>query len=771
MRAVAGRWKTCAKRGLYALAALALLSYVGLHVLDKLYPPDLRRYEDVSTVVTDRRGQWLRVYLSSDDKYRIQTARADLPEDYLRLLINYEDKDFYTHNGIDVSAIFRALGQNLSSGRVVSGASTLSMQTARLLMPTPRTLRGKIRQAFRAWQLERRLSKNQILSIYATLAPVGGNREGLTAASYYYLNKPVDKLSLGESAWLVALTQSPEKLSHNKLLAKLARDKVLKRALDNGIIDTSHYRQALAEPLVITPTAFPFMAPHRVARAKRAAVARQQRLKTTSPQISTTPTKTTPTKTRATKPTPSKITPSKITLIKTTLDSALQRGLQQVLSAQLPQQHAKANLAGAIMDNASGQWLAYVGSADFFNKDRQGQVDMLQAVRSPGSTLKPFITLFAFDWLHFQPQTTIDDTPMVAGYQPSNYDGRYDGRITLAEALRRSRNVPAVRLLRHIQPDYFAERLQRAGVKLYLPRGGKPNLSLALGGVGVRGAQLARLYRQLARCSFADEATADETIVNERVADNPLEKSQLARSRLADSKACKQVTQILQHSGDGQGRLYFGREPVAFKTGTAYGWRDRWIFAYSKAYTIVLWSGRADGQFAEQRASAEALIPVLRQVLGLLPNPPARAPRLGLGQAIANQHLPPRLRHVASAAEVASQHERAGKTAAPRALAHAQALNALTISAPLDNAVIEWQAGMPLSFRVQGGKPPYIYLLNEHLLTQTPETYLKSPAPSAGSYHLLVIDAEGNSAATRFRLQPSDGQSGMQSQVRRARWQ
>ncbi len=743
MRAVVGRWKTCAKRGLYALAALALLSYVGLRIADKLYPPDLHRYEDVSTVVTDCRGQWLRVYLSSDDKYRIQTARADLPEDYLRLLINYEDKDFYTHNGIDVSAIFRALGQNLSSGSVVSGASTLSMQTARLLMPTPRTLRGKILQAFRAWQLERRLSKSQILSIYATLAPVGGNREGLTAASYYYLNKPVDKLSLGESAWLVALTQSPEKLSHNKLLAKQARDKVLKRAVDNGVIDTSHYRQALAEPLVITPTVFPFMAPHRVARAKRAAVARQQRLKTVSTQISTTPINTTPTKTRATKP-----TPSKITLIKTTLDSALQRGLQQVLSAQLPQQHAKANLAGAIMDNASGQWLAYVGSADFFNKDRQGQVDMLQAVRSPGSTLKPFITLFAFDWLHFQPQTTIDDTPMVAAYQPSNYDGRYDGRITLAEALRRSRNVPAVRLLRHIQPDYFAERLQRAGVKLYFPRGGKPNLSLALGGVGVRGAQLAQLYRQLARCAFVDEAV----------------------SQLADSKACKQVTQILQHSGDGQGRLYFGREPVAFKTGTAYGWRDRWIFAYSKAYTIVLWSGRADGQFAEQRASAEALIPVLRQVLGLLPNPPARAPRLGLGQAIANQHLPPRLRHVASAAETSGQRESVGKTATPRAVGHGQALNALTISAPLDNAVIEWQEAMPLSFRVQGGKPPYIYLLNEHLLAQTPETYLKSPAPSAGSYHLLVIDAQGNSAAVRFRLQPSDGQSDVQPQVRRARW-
>lgn len=698
------------KKGAIIAVLLVAFAYVALLVLDAMYPPNLARYHDSSTIVGDRNGRWLRVYLSSDDKRRIHTPHVDLPDDYLRLLINYEDRDFYRHNGIDVSAIIRAIGQNIAARKTVSGASTLTMQTAKLLNPKPRTLGNKIIETFRAWQLERRLSKAHILDIYATLAPAGGNREGLSAAAYYYLNKPVDKLSLGESAWLVALPQSPARLSNDTTAAIRARNKVLKRALDNAVIDKKRYQQAIAEPLAISQYPFPLLAPHISNQAKWQHEKRQSKK---LPATTTVDTK------------------NHHSILLTSIDKPLQRGVEQTLAQQLRTQHKNANLAAAIIDNHSGQWLAYAGTAAFFDKQRQGQVDMLSAVRSPGSALKPFISLFAFDWLNYHPQTTIDDTPIQAAYQPNNYDGRYHGRITLSQALSRSRNVPAVRLLQRIKPDYFAQALIQRGVTLSFPHGAQPNLSLALGGVGIRGRALAQLYRQLANCSYTN--AKDSPPLN------------TPKTALAEQRHCQQVSHILRDSQDGQGRVFFGREPVAFKTGTAYGWRDRWVFAYTTDYTIVLWNGRADGQFAEKRASAEALIPVLRDIIALLPNSPQRntTPTLN-DQGIANQHLPPRLRHVGASARSNMQVDNAQTSVSP---------NAFSITAPLPNSVIDYRPNMRLSFHIQGGQPPYIYLLNDDIFAQSPATSQAYPNPVAGHYHLIVIDANGNSTESRFRLQ------------------
>lgn len=670
---------------------LCLLSYCGLLLLDKLYPPDLWRYRDLSAVVNDRHGQWLYVYLSGDDKYRLSTSHTALPDDYLKLLINYEDKDFYSHNGIDFSAIVRALGQNIVAGRTLSGASTLSMQTAKLLSPRPRTLKSKVIEAFRAWQLERRFSKAEILDMYTTLAPAGGNREGLTAAAHYYLNKPLGKISLAEAAWLVALPQSPKRLSHDAAAAVAARNKVLKRAVDKQIISTERYRQASNEPLTITPTPFPRLAPH---------LSNYSRNKFNNNKLGDSGSR---------------------QKIPSWLDASLQRGLQQVLSANLPLQQQNANLVGGILANANGEWLAYAGSADFFAAARQGQVDMLTAVRSPGSTLKPFITLFAFDWLNYQPQTSIDDTPIVGAYSPTNYDSNYQGTITLAQALRRSRNVPAVRLLHKIKPDYFVNKLEKHGVKMFFPANGRANLSVALGGVGVRGDALTKAYSQLANCTYAD-------------------KSYQADMALADTTSCRQVSSILQQSQDGQGRVFFGSEPVAFKTGTAYGWRDRWIFAYTKDYTIVLWSGRADGQFAERRASAETLIPLLRQVVGLLPNPPQSYRAFSL-PTIANARLPRRLQHVG-----------VGRKNTPL-LPPTKQYNGFAVVSPLPNSLVDLHRQPLLSLEVQNGKPPFIYLLNDSIIAQTADRRLSLQAQRGGSYHLLVVDADGNTAESRFSVQ------------------
>ncbi len=624
--------------------------------MDKACPPDLSRYNDQSLLITDRHGQWLQAYLSQDDKYRLAPSQNTLPKTYQQLLINYEDRDFYYHHGIDYSAIVRAFWQNIQAGRVVSGASTLSMQTAKLLTPRPRTLGSKIIEAFRAWQLERRFSKAAILQIYATLIPAGGNREGLTTASYYYFNKPPDKLSLAESAWLVALPQSPKRLSSDHAAGLAARNKVLQRARDYAVIADSDYQRAIATPLRLSPTPLPQLIPH---------LGIYERAKKTLPHA---------------------------THITTALDKALQQALHNTLTAQRPQLPDKSNLAAAIIDNDSGQWLAYAGSADFFNTQRQGQIDMLMAVRSPGSTLKPFISLLAFDRLHYQPQTTIDDTPIIgSAYQPGNY--------------------------------YFMEKLKQHGLPLYLPAKAKPNLSIALGGVGIRGVDLLRLYRQLANCAYQ------------------------GNSQLAGQRACWQVTAILQHSRDEQGRVYWGKEPVAFKTGTSYGWRDNWLFAYTRDYTIVLWRGRADGQFSEQRASAETLIPLLRQVIALLPNPPRRYQATFAPELTTTSQLPPRLRHVGNIP--------ATNTPTVQPPSSARNPNRLAIIAPLSDSVIDYSPALSLTFHIRGGKPPFIYLLNQQIIAQTQNRQVYYADSTAGSYQLLVIDSDGNTDEIHFRLQNS----------------
>lgn len=687
---------------------------LGLWCLDRVYPLTVSRYHDQSLIITDKHGEWLQVYLSQDDKRRIATTPQQVTADYLRLLIHYEDQRFYRHHGIDWWAILRASGQNIAAGKVVSGASTLTMQTAKLLHPRPRTFRSKLIEIFRAWQLERQFSKPEILAMYLTLAPAGGNIEGLQAAAYHYLAKPLDKLSLAESAWLVALPQSPTKLTaNNPTAAVAARNKVLKRAYDDEIINALQYQQAISQPLRLKRIAFPLFAPHISQQAKR----HYQRQ--------------------------TDVSKARHFAAKTTLDKSLQIALNQALTAQLPLQHPKSNLAAAIMDNAGGHWLAYVGSADFFANARQGQVDMLTAVRSPGSALKPFISLLAFDWLHYQPQTTIDDTPIRnQPYQPSNYDADYQGRITLAEALQRSRNIPAVRLMAAIKPEYFADKVRQHGLPLYFPVSGKPNLAVALGGVGIKGIELAQLYRQLANCAYDNSIKATAHFVTDSG------KPGIPSTALATQTACWQVTDILRKSRDGQGRVYFGAEPIAFKTGTAYGWRDRWIFAYSKDYTIVLWSGRADGQFAEQRAGAEALIPLLRQVVARLPSPPLYDPQKRPQQQMTGQALPLRLRHVGTKQTAANLTQAVTELAANS--------QPFSIVAPLHGGKIEYQQDMALNLQIAGGKPPFIYLLNEQMIAQTPNRQHRYDNAVTGSYRLIVIDSEGHTAGSQFQLLPTE---------------
>ncbi|TNG95805.1 penicillin-binding protein 1C [Pasteurellaceae bacterium USgator11] len=682
---------------------LFLLIFATPRLLDRCFPLDLQRYQQHSLLITDRNGEWLRWYLSPDQTWRLPLQQNQLPNDYLMLLINYEDRRFYQHSGIDYRAVMRAVGQNLTRGRIVSGASTLSMQTARLLMPHSRGWSGKFTELFRAWQLEHHFSKAQILQMYMQLAPMGGNLEGVTSAAYYYFNKPADKLSLAEAAWLVSLPQSPyyyHPLRYPQR-AKQARDRVLQRALEAKLISPAQYQSAVSQAVEIQVTAFPLIAPHfsDQKRAQKRDQAHQQ------------------------------------AVIKTSLHKPLQVELEKLLQRSLYNRHPNSNLAAAIMDNHSGEYLAYVGSADFFSQARSGQVDMLQAVRSPGSALKPFITLFAFDWLNYQPATLIQDTPITAdSYQPTNYDGHYQGEISLATALVRSRNVPAVRLLRMINPFRFNHHLQQQGLTLYYPPNAQPNLAVALGGVGIKGSQLLQLYRTLANCAYQNS-------VEEKAASN---RSQ----RLATAQSCWQVSEILQQSQDQNGRIFWGKEPVAFKTGTAYGWRDQWLFAYTKQYSLVLWSGRADGKFAEQRASAEDLIPLLRNVLNLLPNPPRSYTPPSYPLVIRSGSLPTHLQRVNEQSIANPQRASGRSTQSAVSTAHLP----LSINTPLHNSQLEFPQARDLSLQISGGKPPYLWFLNDNLIEQGFQTRYLLPINGNGSYRLVLVDSNGDSVQSDFRI-------------------
>ncbi|MDO4643531.1 MAG: penicillin-binding protein 1C [Cardiobacteriaceae bacterium] len=623
--------------------------------LDLAYPADFSVCNNYSATIYDREGRMLHSYLTSDGKRRLQTRI--MPNTYRELLLNYEDRRFYSHYGIDPQAIMRALWQNLRGQQTISGASTLTMQTARLIYHTSHNLQGKIRQSLRALQLEYYLNKDAILSCYTNLAPMGGNLEGLGAGAWHYFGKKPEALSLSEMAWLVALPQAPQR-QNNPKNALGARNRILESAYNNGIITREAYNNALREPLHLGRHSFPQYAPHYAALA----------LKNQTTQ--------------------------------TTLNFDLQTRLESTLSAALPYRPPRSNLAALILANETGEKIAYVGSAAYHSKTRLGANNMLTAIRSPGSTLKPYITLYAIDRYRLHPKTFIDDTPIVGGYNPDNYDKQYLGRITLAEALRKSRNVPAVRLLSRIGPDVLTSWLEENGLPLLSLNHSAPNLSLALGGVGLRAEDLANIYRKLANCAYHPEQPTP----------------------LASHRACLQTTQILQQIGDKEGSLHYGAEPVAVKTGTAYGWRDLWVVAYTREYTILLWAGRADGGYSEQRASADALLPLMRQIIALLPNPP-------------RHYTPPQANWITNQDTVPPV-----------------STNTLRILSPIDHTVIE-NRGQSLTLQTIGGNPPYLWLINRQLLQQSQSAQTLWQPTGDGDYDIDVSDSSGAHHHIHIRLQ------------------
>jgi penicillin-binding protein 1C len=517
---------------------------------------------DYSHVVLDREGLLLRAYAAKDGRWRLPVKVEDVDPRFVAMLLAYEDRRFYAHPGVDPLAMSRAAFQLVSRGEIVSGGSTLTMQVARLLEPrTARTFAAKLRQIVRAFELEAVLSKRDIISLYLSLAPYGGNLEGVRAASLAYFSKEPKRLTPGEAALLVALPQSPEfrRPDRNAKAARAARDRVLARAAAAGALPSDEIAHAAGEIVPEARKAMPVFAPHAADAAVSAAPdTREHRL---------------------------------------TIDLPLQRALEALARERARGFGPEISVAILALDNASGEVRARVASADYFDVRRAGAVDMTSAVRSPGSTLKPFIYGLAFEDGFLHPETLIDDRPVRYGnYAPENFDLTFQGTVTVRKALQLSLNVPAIAVLDRLGVARLAARLGGAGARLVLPQYEAPGLAMGLGGVGVTLADLTMLYRGLANGGISNTST-------ERAGTEAG-----AARRLLDPVAAWYV-----------GNALFGVPPpdnappgrIAFKTGTSYGYRDAWAIGFDGRMTIGVWVGRADGAPVAGLVGRSAAAPIL----------------------------------------------------------------------------------------------------------------------------------------------------------------
>ena len=509
--------------------ALPVLLVALLLLADRLFPLPLPQ-DDLARVVLAEDGTPLWRFADAEGVWRYPVAPEQVSPYYLQALLTYEDRWFYRHPGVNPLALGRAAWQNLTGGRVLSGGSTLSMQVARLLDPHSRTFAGKLRQLGRTLQLEWHLSKDEILALYLNRAPFGGTLQGVAAASWAYLGKSPAQLTRAEAALLAVLPQAPSRLRPDRHpeRAQAARDKVLRRLAQFQVWPQGLVDEALQEPVLLAPRQEPNLAP---LLARRLNV------------------------------------PGSPPLIRTTLDASLQRRLEDLLlgwRARLPEHTSAAIL---VVEHESMAVRAYLGSVDIADKRRFGHVDMVRALRSPGSTLKPFLYGLSLDAGLIHSESLLQDVPRRYGdYRPGNFAAGFIGPVSASEALATSLNLPAVQLLEAYGPKRFAGELRNAGVPLILPAGATPNLALILGGAGSRLEELVGGYSAFARDGLAARPRLQpQDALHER--------------RLLSPGAAWIIRRILagQARPDRDPRAELLQRPVlAWKTGTSYGFRDAW---------------------------------------------------------------------------------------------------------------------------------------------------------------------------------------------------
>lgn len=655
-----------------------------------LGPAPLGKTLEYSHVVLDRDGRLLRAYATSEGRWRLPAIREDVDPRFLKLLFAYEDKRFYSHIGVDPLSLGRAAIQFATGGHIVSGGSTITMQVARLLEPREhRSLGAKLLQIVRALELERALSKDEILALYLTLAPYGGNLEGIRAAALAYFGKEPRKLTLAEAALLVALPQSPELRRPDRfpVAARAARDRVLDRVAAAGAVPDDEIARAKSQAMPRERKQLPMLAPH--AADQVVALERDQRVH------------------------------------RLTIDRSLQKNLQDLARERAQALGPHVSVAILAVDNVTGEVRGRVASADYFDARRAGQVDMTQALRSPGSTLKPFIYGLAFEDGLVHPETLIDDKPTRYGsYTPENFDLTFQGTVTVRRALQMSLNVPAIAVLGKVGVNRLSARLVQTGAALTLPKGEAPGLAMGLGGVGVRLSDLVMLYTGLARLGAALPLTEHQGAD----AQNP--------RRMLDPVAAWYVGNILIGAPPPENAPH-GR--VAFKTGTSYGYRDAWAIGFDGRMTIGVWVGRADGAPVPGLVGRASAAPILFDAFARVGLAPAALPRAPKGAifAVSNKLPPPLQRFSVNGPSEAVEPPR--------------------IMFPPDGARLEMVAGGsfdPVALKITGGRAPLTVMVNGvPLATQNSRGTLFFQPDGPGFVRLTVMDARGAADSVTVRLQ------------------
>jgi len=705
-----------ASRLMRRLRRLALGAAVGAGLLvgaffflDRVYPLDLSRAGEASVVVADRDGRMLRAFTTPSGAWRLAARPDEVSPLYLEMLLAYEDRRFRHHPGVDPMAVARAAWQWAFNGRIVSGGSTLSMQVARLLEPGPRSLKAKAKQAFRALQLELTLSKDEILALYLARAPYGGNLEGVRAASLAWLGKEPRHLAAGEAALLIALPQSPAVTRPDRRpeAAKKGRDKILTVLEQRGVISPTMAAEARAEPIPPLRRRLPFLAPHAIAELRERA-------------------------------------PKSLLRIASTLDAKLQETMEALARSELAALAPEANIAILVADHATGAVRAYVGSADFFDGRRQGQVDMARAIRSPGSTLKPLIYGLGFDLGLVHPETIVTDGPTRFGdYRPENFQRHYMGEVSVRVALQQSLNVPAVSVLDAVGPERFTGLLRAAGITLRFESAAeRPGLPVALGGVGTSLADLVTLYAALGSRGVARPLRLENGAAPEG-------------KRILSAGAAWHLARILESApppADAVPRAFLNRPfDIAYKTGTSYGFRDAWALGYDGKHVIGVWVGRPDGTPSPDRYGRATALPILFKAFDLVPE--SRNGSAGRAmpdlppeaQVSANERLPKTLRRFEP------RHLRAAGAERPAPS------SALAISFPPAGATVGLEqkgAEKPHLFLVaEGGAKPLRWIVNGQPVEAPADArQVFWRVDGEGFVRVSVVDADGRTVSVQARI-------------------
>ncbi|PWE55661.1 penicillin-binding protein 1C [Metarhizobium album] len=685
--------------GLVAAAGIAAAAAYGLDAADRAYPPPLEGAATVSAEVLDAEGQLLRAFATPEGRWRLKATTEDVDPQFLKMLVAYEDRRFYDHAGVDFMALGRAAYQLVTNGRIVSGASTLSMQVARLIEPRDsRSFGSKLRQIVRAVQIERRLGKQDILNLYLTRAPYGGNLEGVRAASLAYFGKEPRRLTVAQAALLVALPQLPEKRRPDRHLAaaEAARKRVLSRMAVVDVIGEGEADRAELSAIPTRRLQLPAFAAHLAEAALRKEPGVMQH--------------------------------------KTTLRRKVQQGLETVAREAAAKLGPKVSIAMVMADVHTGEIIGEVGSADYFDTSRSGWIDMSRVYRSPGSTLKPFIYGLAFEQGLVAQETIIEDRPAdFFGYRPRNFDMTYQGDVSIRQALQLSLNVPAVRLLDAVGATRLMVRFRRGEVQTVLPANETPGLAIGLGGVGITLKDLVQLYAGLAN-------RGKPVRLGDGIRDIP---GEIDGEPLLEPVAAWHVADILSGVVPPLGAVQRG---IAYKTGTSYGYRDAWSVGFDGNYVLGVWVGRPDNGAVPGLTGFASAAPILFEgfaksgiAITALPRAPSGAIRIQQADLPISQR---RFSMTSSGLLASSTREAAPQIIYPPEGARVE-LGSLS-SGEL----------MPLALKLQGGRAPFRWLANGKPLEEASRRRTTQWLPDGNGYSTLtVIDAMGRAATVRVFIE------------------